>query len=254
VPKPQQSLDAIGAADDLLQHISALESAMSVIDHFAREYATEDLDTLAIQHLGIRIFNGTASALKLLLSGYYQTAALQTRDMLETAFLLDYFTMDAGIISVWRTATDGDRWKSFKPYTVRKALNERDGFKEDKRGEHYKILSTLAGHASPKGFAMLRPSATSLARIGPFFDQGALRGVLEEMSKHVVPAAMHFVRHFDERNRSDYLTAIHFMEISGRWAERFLGTPYDAAQIEEVRSLALQLSADFSKPSKDETT
>jgi hypothetical protein len=101
---------------------------------------------------------------------------------------------------------------------------------------------------------MLRPSASSLARIGPFFDHRALKGVLEEMSKHVVPAAMHFLRHFDERNRSDYLTAIHFMEISGKWAERFLGAPYDAAKIDEIRLHALQLSAAFSKPPKNETT
>lgn len=177
----QQSLDAIGAAEDLEQHARALEAAMNVIDHFARQYATEDPDAFAIQQLGIRVFNGTASALKLLLSGYYQTSALQVRDMLETAFLLDHFTMDTNLVFAWRTATDGDRWRQFKPYTVRKALNERDGFKEDKRGEHYKRLSTLAGHASPKGFAMLRPSASNLANIGPFFDVRSLRAVLEEM-------------------------------------------------------------------------
>jgi len=45
--------------------------------------------------LGIRLFNGAAAVLKLCLSGYYQTAALQARDLLETVFLLDLFTADA---------------------------------------------------------------------------------------------------------------------------------------------------------------
>lgn len=238
-----QSKEAIEASEDLIHHARALEAAMTVIDHFAREYATDDPDALAIQQLGIRLFNGTASALKLLLSGYYQTAALQTRDMLETAFLLDRFTMDAGLVSVWRTASDGDRWKKFKPYTVRKALNDRDGYKEDKRGEQYKRLSTLAGHASPKGFAMLRPAASSLALIGPFFDQRSLTAVLEETAKHVVPAAMHFLQHFDSRSASDYLTELSFVEASGLWSERFFGRPYDPKQVEELRALVLQLEA-----------
>ena len=65
---------------------------MDLIDYFCRQYKHRKQDELTVQLLGIRLFNASASALKLLLSGYYQTAALQERDLLEMAFLLDLFT------------------------------------------------------------------------------------------------------------------------------------------------------------------
>ena len=71
----RQSIAAVEASPDLLLHAEALEGAMNALDHFTRGYSTDDQDKLTIQLLGIRLFNTSASALKLLLSGYYQTAA-----------------------------------------------------------------------------------------------------------------------------------------------------------------------------------
>ena len=39
-----------------------------------------------MQLLGIRLFNAAASGMKLALSGYYQTAFQQARDIMETGF------------------------------------------------------------------------------------------------------------------------------------------------------------------------
>lgn len=92
---------------------------MTALDHFTRGYQTEDQDQLVIQLLGIRLFNGAAAALKQLLSGYYQVTVSSVRDVLETANLVDYFTIDPSLVSKWRTADDKERWKQFKPAVVR---------------------------------------------------------------------------------------------------------------------------------------
>ena len=52
--------------------------------------ATTD-DGLTIQLFGIRLFNASASALALMLAGYYQNSLTLLRDLLETGFLLHYF-------------------------------------------------------------------------------------------------------------------------------------------------------------------
>jgi len=46
---------------------------------------------MVLQMLAARLFNSGASAMKLLMGGFYQTAVMVMRDILETTFLLDYF-------------------------------------------------------------------------------------------------------------------------------------------------------------------
>ena len=98
----RQSVDAIIASADHLRHTQAIETSLDLIDHFARQYPHRSEDQLTVQLLGIRLFNGSAVAMKLLLSGYYQASALQQRDLLETVFLLDYFTTSGALIACWR--------------------------------------------------------------------------------------------------------------------------------------------------------
>ena len=49
------------------------------------------------------------------------------RDILETAFLLDLFSRDAASIRRYRCAEEKERRDCFRPMTVRKALEQRDG-------------------------------------------------------------------------------------------------------------------------------
>ena len=59
-----KSVDAIEASADLLLHALVIESAMDLLDYFARNYKHDADDQHTIQLLGIRLFNGAASALK----------------------------------------------------------------------------------------------------------------------------------------------------------------------------------------------
>jgi len=125
--------------------------------------------------------------MKLTLSGYYQNTALILRDILETVFLIDLFTFDASAIARWRTLQGAAHWNEFKPAKVRDALDKRDKLSNRKRAKLYGLLSELAGHASLKGVAMLRPLGMD-AQIGPFFDPTALQATLDEMGQLAVQA------------------------------------------------------------------
>jgi hypothetical protein len=223
-------LEIVQSNADLSEHLRSIEAAMAIIYYYAHDWHTEDQNMLTVQLLGLRLFNGAASALKLLLSGYFQTAAAQLRDLLETAFLLDYFDTDAALIAKWRAADEKEHREAFAPVRVRGALDKRDGYKGKKRAEQYHLLCTLATHPHPKGFRLLRPAANGLAIIGPFKDENSLKALLFEFAKILVPAANHFHNHFEQRSKADILTSVVFLRMSGRWANRFLGAPFDQEQ------------------------
>lgn len=179
---------AIEALEDdrLLLHGEIIEQAMNLADGL-RQFETEDEDLKLIQVLGMRIFNAFGATVKLCLSGYYQNAAIILRDVLETVFLIDLFRGHPTLIVKWRTANRAARLKEFAPVKVRTLLDDRDGFTERKRAAMYEMFSELAGHATMKGVAMLRPKGMD-AQIGPFFDITALEAVLSEAGRLAVQA------------------------------------------------------------------
>src|SRR5688572_3239076 len=99
-----QSIEAINASKSFRMHAELIEHTMSLLWYFIREHQSSSEDVRTIQLFGIRLFNATASVLKLLLSGYYQTSVLQQRDLLEIIFLLDYFRTDQSLIAEWRSS------------------------------------------------------------------------------------------------------------------------------------------------------
>ncbi|MEX0853176.1 MAG: hypothetical protein WD036_07830 [Bauldia sp.] len=232
-----KSIEAIEASEDLLAHASLIERAMDLINYFCRQHVAQNEDELTIQLLGIRMFNGAASALKLLLSGYCQTSALQQRDLLETILLLDYFRTDSPLVAEWRGSNERARQKKFGPAVVRKALDERDGFTERKREKAYKLLCELAGHPTNAGFRMLAPQKDGDAHCGPFFELTAFKAVYEELAKHMVQAGNAFTQFFAGGTVAAYQTKISFMEAQGEWVERFYGRTFDRLQIDELRTL-----------------
>ena len=179
-----ESVDAIEADARMLLHVGIIECALDVLDTL-RAYPTDDEDLKVIQVLGMRQFNAFASAIKLALSGYYQNSGMILRDVLETAFLVDYFRSEGAAIAQWRQADGATRWKHFGPAKIREALDKRDGNTSRKREQQYKLFSELAGHASMKGIGMLRPKGGD-AHIGPFFDVTALAATLDEMGQLAV--------------------------------------------------------------------
>jgi hypothetical protein len=230
-----KSLEELHKAE-LIHHGVVLEAAMSALHHFTIAWATDDQDKLIIQLLGIRLFNAAAVALKLFLSGYYQGAAGQLRDALETAFLLDYLRTDAALIAKWRTASSKERRELFRPEVVRNALDKRDGFDSKGRAMHYWRLSSLAAHPNPKGFTLLRSGGDGLAKIGPFFDFKALKALASESAKIVVHAALQFLMHFESRGRDDFATKLNFFDAADQWMRKEAGRPLlNPEALEEMR-------------------
>lgn len=236
----EKSLEAIENDTNLLSHLFMIKKSMDLINYFAVQYChdeNEDLST--IQLLGIQLFNGSASALNMLLCGYYQASVLQQRNLLETIFLLDYFRTDKKLISIWRKSDKRKRMKEFKPVKIRKALDTRDGFTERKREKAYSLLCELAGHPTPSGFQMLTPvPGGDDAHCGPFFEFTAMKVTLEELAKKLVEAGTIFTRFFNTRNRADFEMKIIFAKSFRKWSEKFYDKPMDPKLLEELHARA----------------
>jgi hypothetical protein len=236
-----KSIEAIKASESFRMHGELIEHTMSLLWYFIREHQSSSEDVRTIQLFGIRLFNATASVLKLLLSGYYQTSVLQQRDLLETIFLLDYFRTDRGLIAEWRSSTDRVRQRKFSPAVVRDALDKRDGRTTGKRADAYKMFCELGAHPTYLGFHMLTEKTGGDVYTGPFFHVKSLKAGLEELASHMAQAGGIFINLFPQKP-SDFQARLLFMEKQGQWAEQFLGRPYDRAQIDELREM---VSPDF---------
>jgi hypothetical protein len=193
-----ESLAIIEADPALRMRLVLIEKAMSLIFAYTHDHAARSDDELTIQMLGIRLFNAAASAIKLGLSGYYQTAFSQARDIMEVGFLIDLFRTSPEHIAKWKSSDDATRREQYSPVNVRKALDERDGNKEKKRAKQYKILSELASHATYRGFRLTMREG--LGEIGPFVERVNLKAWVEEMVLRLGPAAVLFANHSPNAN------------------------------------------------------
>lgn len=232
-----KTIEAIEASENLSAHIALIEVSMDLLDYFIRHYKNENEDQLAIQCLGIRLFNSAASILKLIFSGYYQDAAKILRDILETAFLLDYFRLDCTHVAEWHACDEDSRNKKFAPVKIRKALDARDGFTERKREKAYKILCNLAAHPTPQGFRMLTPIPGGDALCGPFYEESAMKACVEELAKLMVQVGELFECFFDMKAKADGLMKMAFLEEKGKWIEKFFGRKFDAQKINEAKEI-----------------
>ncbi len=215
--------DAIKASPTLLHHMNVVEQSMTIVDHFARGYPEQNEEQLIVQHIGLRLFNSMAGAVQSLMAGYYQNSVMQMRDVLEIGFLLDFFRSDKTAIALWNKCDEGERNRQFSAYKVRTTLDERDGFTEQKRKEHYQLLCSLGAHVSPKGFELLRPVAGGDAHCGPYFAGRALDASLSELAKVAVGAAGHFMMFFEPVYLSDGRAKLEFLEAQSEWFREFYG-------------------------------
>jgi hypothetical protein len=146
----REAKEATQASETLLHHFNMVADSMNLINHFARSYRPKGDDQIIIQLLGVRLFNGSASAVRDMLAGYYQNSVIQQRDLLEVLSLLDYFRTNPSMIVEWKTSNETERSKKFGAFQVRKAFDDRDAFTERKREAHYKLLCNLGAHSSVK--------------------------------------------------------------------------------------------------------
>lgn len=245
-----ESLRRIAAKPDLRLHATIIEQGQDLLHVLIHDEKHTDEDDLTIRLLGIRLFNATASTLKLLLSGYYQNATFQLRDLLETSFLLDYFLTDGALIGEWFMADKKIRTSKFAPVKVRVALDDRDGFTERKREAHYNMLCELAAHPTAMGFQMLRPDGVD-AHCGPFIEEKTMGAVLAELAKIHVHAVMIFTRFITWKTSAVAEKKIDFMDAQGRWFSHFLGQPSNAEVVAGLRhDLAAVREAERAKAAK----
>ena len=96
-----KSLAAIEADTALSDHWNFVAEAMNAIYAFTHDHVHGSEDELTLKYLGIRMFNAGGASIKLALSGYYQKAFHQVRDVLETSFLVDYLSTYPEKIDKW---------------------------------------------------------------------------------------------------------------------------------------------------------
>lgn len=122
-----KTLAAIRADVALSEHWNLVGEAMNAIYAFTHDHAHESERELTLQYLGIQLFNAAGASIKLALSGYYQKAFDQVRDVIETYFLVDFLSTYPGKIDEWKLADKKKRVSHFGPGFIRKALDKRDG-------------------------------------------------------------------------------------------------------------------------------
>lgn len=221
--------------------LTFLEQVLNVIFEITTTYENKDEDELAVQYIGIRLFNDITAALKLLLSGYYQIAFSIQRDIIEVCFLLDYFHSNRAEITVWRNADEHLLKTKFKPAAIREALDKRDGLKERKRDKVYQIFCNYATHISYKGNKIVSPKG--MGKIGSFFDEKYLKACYNELLKWSVLGSFYYYQMFELPREFIKLKADYIISVQEWWSKTYGSALKDTEikNIEEIRFLLNQL-------------
>lgn len=232
-----KALEFIEADEALQAHVSIVEKAMDLLDVYVRRQKEDSDDGRAIQHLAIRVFNGFATAWKLMASGYFQAAAMIQRDVFETLQLVNYFYHFPEKVAVWRSADRKQLLNEFGPSRVRKALDNVAGQGKSHREAIYQKFSMLAAHPSRVGFDMLRPKGGNGSVIGPFMEVASLRALLEEHGMLAVQAGFAFNTFLDSEIEVAQPVVHAFAVSAMRYGVRYLGINYTEEQIAEADRL-----------------
>lgn len=172
--------------------------------------------------LGIRLFNAAGASVKLALSGYYQKAFDQVRDVLETYFLVDYLTTHRVKIAEWKVADKKARIAHFGPGFIRNALDKRDGYTSGARKKIYDLISEFASHASYPGFSLVL-NDKNLGEVGPFLEKTKLAAWLQELAKLLSHAAGILVSDHEGKDLNLLTTRAHYLEAANAWVTKHVG-------------------------------
>ncbi len=232
-----QSIRSIEAGPDLTMHVKMIEQVMDTLQFYRVNYNENTPEQITVLLLGARIFNSIAASFGLIVSGYYQAGGVHTRDVLETTFLLDYFSTDLRLVSKWMAASHQVRKKDYGLVKIRKALDDRDGYTTQKRYEHYKLLCNLAAHPTAEGIGLLRPSHDDLAVMGPYRSDLWLNASIEELVKVCLLASDVFVKFFPSKDLPHMKASLARIEGSAAWFKRFFSVD-KSTEIAEMKELA----------------
>jgi hypothetical protein len=212
--------DWIAQDVDLKSHAELINQCLHFLNWILKLQDHRDDKHLALLRLGVRCFNSCGAALRLLRCGHWQPAIMVIRDIYETQFLLDLLASDATKLQSWLTLSEQERNKSFKVVCIRKALDARDGFKEKKRAERYKMLSIYGAHATPEGFGIISPDGKT--NVGPYPDQKLLKGVIEELAMVTAHAAATISPLVTPTDVDGLKRKLAFIEFLEKWRKRHL--------------------------------
>jgi hypothetical protein len=212
-----QSLAEIQAKSHLTDHWSVVAEAMNVVYAFTHDHEHGSDNELTLQYLGIRLFNAAGAAIKLVMSGYYQKAFDQVRDIIETYFLVDYLTTYPQKIPEWKAADKKKRMADFGAGKIRNALDQRDGFTTGERSKIYSMISEYASHASYPGITLTTTGPARMAQVGPFFDKDKLSLWLFEIAMRLSHAAVILASNPEGDDRVLLATRQHYLTVANAW-------------------------------------
>jgi hypothetical protein len=215
-----RSLAAIEGDAALSDHWNLVAEAMNAIYAFTHDHVHGSEDELALQLLGIRLFNAAGAAIKLALSGYYQKAFHQIGDVIETSFLVDYLKTHPQEIDEWRRADRKKRMSHFGAGRIRTVLDKRDGYTSGERKRIYDLISEYATHASYPGVTLTTTRAANMAQVGPFFDEQKLRSWLGEIALRLSLAPL-VLLHPDGSDMRLLITTTHYVQVANEWWSKY---------------------------------
>ena len=169
---------------DVKPCMQLVDAALQLLSDLFFTADTSDDERHRRVHMVLRMYNSIGAALLLARTGYFLQSFIAQRDLMEHAFLLDYFADRPGEFAVWCTCSPSERKKRFSPYNIRKALNERDGFAPRKRtwrDKLYRLFSQYAVHLDPQHWRFAATQEHLL--IGPFLDPKILRNCLFDLAR-----------------------------------------------------------------------
>jgi len=241
----KQSIFEINKSLELVNHLGIVHASLDIIYNLNIAYENPTDDELIIQCLGTRLFNSVVSSLKLLLTGYYQNSFALQRDILETGFLLDFFSIDRTRISDWKNSNERERLRKYGPKTIRCELDKRDKFKGEKRRQEYQKLCGYATHPTYPGFKLIAPNG--LVKIGPFFKIEYLKSALEGLVMYVPNFAIIYISYFNLKNLSPEIFEIFlkeymdFLDKAKAWSKKYFGIDLSHFNTDEIRELLKQI-------------
>lgn len=219
-----KSLASIKTSADLADHLKLVSETMNAIYAYSHDHPHQSDDELTIQLLGLRLFNAAGASIKLALSGYYQKAFDQVRDILETHFLLDYLTTYREKIPKWKAADKKTRIAKFGPGFIRTALDNRDGYTSGQRKRIYDLISEHASHASYPGFGLVM-NDKNLGEVGPFFDEKKLAVWLQELAMRLSHAAVVLLSNHEGVDWKLLATRQHYLGVVNAWKDKYFPQP-----------------------------
>jgi hypothetical protein len=217
----EKSLAFIKADPKLSDHWTVLSEAMAVIYAFSHDHEHQSDNELTLQFLGIRLFNASGASITLALSGYYQKAFAQVRDILETYFLVDYLSTYPEKVREWKDADKRKRMAQFGPGFIRNALDKRDGYTSGARKKIYDTISEAATHASYTGFSLVL-NDQNLGETGPFYNEKKLSVWLGELAMRFTHAAVILASNAEGQDLKLLVARGHYLHVANTWTAKYL--------------------------------